>query len=660
MEAFEYQLSNEPIFIDTLAAYPGTLQEEYSFHNTTFTAELTPRPDADIRLISRPDTDDQIYVSECDYPKQTTCFRFRVHTTPGTRFVLFIENNFPMKIWLNQTIISMSDDMYLSVPIVHTFEQACNEFVLEAPILPENAYMTMRLSRYEDEIKPGKLSLLHSNRYFRDKTLWIIDNQRDFTQGGIYRFITVLNNTVDLDPDQDVWLEIGPSYPFQPVETRFIQIGVIYEIDPSLYDFAPAAGLTHLVFRFHYRYRDGRQEDMTTDVFLHDIFQSRDRLLRQAKEMLSLIQPEEMDLLAWEQLQNDFEICRDNPMGTLYTCDRLAMLMLAWQDNGHYWDLITSGKQERVYYRSALDHRVNYYDVTLPRDYDGQQSYPLIIANSMANRGFHSICFQSYSGRQFILADFYARGVTMGSYIGEAAIMEQLSHLMNLFPIDPQRIYAYGTSNGASATWAIAQRYPDLFAGIYVFSGLAEHNLMQNLAHVKVVNYSSDFDTMKQPTFDALEPRLKKLPDYEGCLPAYYKHVWLHQFSGKVTFIEEMLSKSAEKYPQDIDFLTYDACHLKAFWVELDGISYTRTYAKVKLHADSGMIRIRARNITGLRLKIPPFINRSFFTVHINGHVFYYEDFDATEIHYVKQEKTFIRSQQTAYNHTERKGVRPS
>ena len=51
MEAFEYQLSNEPILIDTLAAYPGTLQEEYSFHNTTFTAELTPRPDADILSI---------------------------------------------------------------------------------------------------------------------------------------------------------------------------------------------------------------------------------------------------------------------------------------------------------------------------------------------------------------------------------------------------------------------------------------------------------------------------------------------------------------------------------------------------------------------------------------------------------------------------------
>ncbi len=33
----------------------------------------------------------------------------------------------------------------------------------------------------------------------------------------------------------------------------------------------------------------------------------------------------------------------------------------------------------------------------------------------------------------------------MGSYLEKITIIKQLSHLISLFPIDPQHIYAFGT-----------------------------------------------------------------------------------------------------------------------------------------------------------------------------------------------------------------------
>ncbi|MDC7222003.1 MAG: prolyl oligopeptidase family serine peptidase [Spirochaetales bacterium] len=63
---------------------------------------------------------------------------------------------------------------------------------------------------------------------------------------------------------------------------------------------------------------------------------------------------------------------------------------------------------------------------------------------------------------------------TMKESDEEKLIVELIVKLMNEKPIDPSRIYITGYSMGATGTWDIISRYPDLFAAAIPIAGLTD------------------------------------------------------------------------------------------------------------------------------------------------------------------------------------------
>ena len=111
---------------------------------------------------------------------------------------------------------------------------------------------------------------------------------------------------------------------------------------------------------------------------------------------------------------------------------------------------------KRVFFHDALDDSMNYYRVTLPQGYDPRQTYPLFVICSTKEYGTFGARFAAENPDNLIVADVSVRGVTLGSYIGEAALLHTLADLQKRFSIDADRVYIGGYSNGASAALAAA------------------------------------------------------------------------------------------------------------------------------------------------------------------------------------------------------------
>jgi predicted peptidase len=75
--------------------------------------------------------------------------------------------------------------------------------------------------------------------------------------------------------------------------------------------------------------------------------------------------------------------------------------------------------------------------------------------------------------------------------------LEILAHLLEDFPVDPQRLYVTGLSMGGYATWDCLTRFPTRFAaGVPVCGGGDEHTVTAAVAQVPVWAFHSDDDTV--------------------------------------------------------------------------------------------------------------------------------------------------------------------
>lgn len=68
--------------------------------------------------------------------------------------------------------------------------------------------------------------------------------------------------------------------------------------------------------------------------------------------------------------------------------------------------------------------------------------------------------------RDMIVVDLALRGFTLDSYIGETVALESLRDTRGNYSIDATIIYLAGFCNEVYAVWALAQAYPQLFAGV--------------------------------------------------------------------------------------------------------------------------------------------------------------------------------------------------
>jgi len=84
--------------------------------------------------------------------------------------------------------------------------------------------------------------------------------------------------------------------------------------------------------------------------------------------------------------------------------------------------------------------------------------------------------------------------VRRASELSEADVMQVLANMRKLYNVDPKRIYLMGHSMGAIGTWAIAPKYPDIWAALAPFSGQGSPTAAERIKNIPQFVVHGDAD----------------------------------------------------------------------------------------------------------------------------------------------------------------------
>ena len=155
------------------------------------------------------------------------------------------------------------------------------------------------------------------------------------------------------------------------------------------------------------------------------------------------------------------------------------------------------------------------YHIYVPTTYTSTRSMPLIIALHGLG-GTEDSFFDSYGETLPKLAEQhgYILAAPLGyrvdgryglatsadpvvrraSELSEADVMQVLANMRKLYNVDPKRIYLMGHSMGAIGTWAIAPKYPDIWAALAPFSGQGSPTAAERIKNIPQFVVHGDAD----------------------------------------------------------------------------------------------------------------------------------------------------------------------
>lgn len=180
--------------------------------------------------------------------------------------------------------------------------------------------------------------------------------------------------------------------------------------------------------------------------------------------------------------------------------------------------------QERVYADESFSHALP-YRVYIPRDYDSSDLYPLIVYlhsaggsgnenKAQVEHAVATLVSDSVQGLEssFVLAPQCPKGkqwlntsfdrMPFTNYSQEEIpqsdamrmVVRVISSIEREFSIDSDRLYALGVSMGASGTWDMVTRYPDLFAAAITVSGVSDPTKADLISHLSIWAFHGESD----------------------------------------------------------------------------------------------------------------------------------------------------------------------
>jgi poly(3-hydroxybutyrate) depolymerase len=176
------------------------------------------------------------------------------------------------------------------------------------------------------------------------------------------------------------------------------------------------------------------------------------------------------------------------------------------------------------------------YRMYVPKAYTGAKAFPLIVALHGLG-GTEDSFFESYDKALPPLAEqhgyivaapigyrvdgFYGWGIGAQRMdaasqrtreLSEQDVMQVLERVKRQYKIDENRIYLMGHSMGGIGTWAIAPKYPDIWAAIAPLSGIGSPETAERIRHVPEIIVHGDADpTVDVASSRAMVAKLKEL-----------------------------------------------------------------------------------------------------------------------------------------------------
>jgi hypothetical protein len=107
---------------------------------------------------------------------------------------------------------------------------------------------------------------------------------------------------------------------------------------------------------------------------------------------------------------------------------------LTFQD---YFNSNTVSGTYQFFFRSKIDSSIQKTNIYLPQNYNNQKKYSLVLILDHRNLIFDSSINEkkllSFYQEHVIISLVSLRGITTGSYIGEAAVLESLNYILRVY-----------------------------------------------------------------------------------------------------------------------------------------------------------------------------------------------------------------------------------
>lgn len=359
-------------------------------------------------------------------------------------------------------------------------------------------------------------------------------------------------------------------------------------------------------------------------------------------EAIKMIKEEKETNILWRKIYNDSVWSKKNPQ-------EFYIYYLKLLKKRNMLPELLSGDVSELnldinYFQSKLDGKIEKYFIRRPIGYDENKKYPLFLYISIG----YSCDYHPYfiHDNDYFIAEASGRGVTGGSCIGDASILEILSYIKQNYNIDDEKIYLAGYSNGGMTAINLLQHYPDRFAGSFTISARCNHDLLCNIENKKCINIYSDFDIRNPNKCFSDESISNKFTDI-NCPTV--NHNFLSKYIAQKTAFNELLNYSTEPYPKHIHAKTYSLQHRKYYWFEFLDISFGFIYAEADVAVCDNKIKINIKNCNKFKIRIPLEMHNQTVFFYINGQKIKVDDSQSNDLIFEKSDNGFYISQEKGF-----------
>lgn len=563
-------------------------------------------------------------------------FFFCVECDEDTGVVFSIESHAIQRLWVNEKMVCLCGDkkrQFHSLRLVKGKNVFCIQQHDSIPVIKT----TIRIRSLEDDQKDN-ISLTHNNLYYEegliDISAWYLN---EFCYNGEdYHFVLYPIDCVNLTDDTQICMEIidyATNTVLYKQECRFHKF---YEVSTKGLHYCSDNIFNYLDVKFTYNTISGDTKVLRTRLYLSEPKDFIEPIRNRAKEILNNGCTDETRyyleyILNFDDSENDIDV--------FHKWERISKVV-TMIEKGDYYNYLRSEGEKVVCFHSDIDDTPDYYTITLPRGYSPDRKYPLLVINNVLPGTWLSSYFSRAKSIEVIAVDFSGKGVTMGSYIGDAAFNEIYKDVFSKFSIDENKVLMMGHSNGGYATWAQAQVTPDRYSAIFPAVSEPNEKMLMNLSNMSVRYFTSESDDLDSIVTENVENVGKYIKDYK----TYRIEKFNHGLMGTVQFNERILTEliqyNRDDFPNEVNFSTDKNRYLKAYWIRIHSMKSGKALAKVYAKIEDNHIFITAENITGITVTIPPQIDKKCGVIMINGNTVTIDDKD--EIILGEQDEKFV------------------
>lgn len=297
-------------------------------------------------------------------------------------------------------------------------------------------------------------------------------------------------------------------------------------------------------------------------------------------------------------------------------------------------------------FHSKIDNSVQPYALVLPRGWSPESSQPLRLDVWLHGRGekVSEALFLTqrlkqlgeYTPDNTVVLHPYGRYCNAFKFAGEIDVLEAISHVQKLMPIDDGRIVIRGFSMGGAGCWQLAVHYPNLWAAANPGAGFSETteflkvfqgeqirptdyqqrllhwydcpDWTNNLRQVPTIAYSGEKDRQKQAADVMAAAFAKRGMELTHIIGPDTEHK-IHAAS-KLE-IEQRLKAAVElvkpKIPRTIDFTTYTLRYHQLGWLAIEGLvkHWQESRVQARWLEPDARIELNTSGVTRLRLQFP-------------------------------------------------------